>query len=211
MFSLITRALFCRAIVYVKLVIRSNRKTIDRAGKRRRRKGREKDEGLGCGCWRAKRRGGDPKLNPIICTKRGLQAATTTRTGRELRIAKAREGREILYTWINLRFSGKGARVPVTRLPLPELDFAYFRPCRSGPLHPSPAFIHASLAIDNRGLNFNELRSLCMFARNILSHPFVYAEPVSAKQFAKEFGNGLRHLATLILSSLPPPPLRDRD
>ena len=57
---------------------------------------------------------GDPRLNPIICTKRGLQAATTTRTGRELRMAKAREGREILYTWINLRYVslGRGPESP---------------------------------------------------------------------------------------------------
>lgn len=169
----------------------------------RRRWEREKGEGLRMLADKVER--GDPKAKSNYMHKARAAGRNYHKDRAGIEDTKAREGREILYTWINLRYVslGRGGGVPVTRLPLPELDFAYFRPCRSGPcLRPSPAFIHVSLAIDNRGLNFNELRSLCMFARNILCPArSVYAQPVSAKQFAKEFGNGLRHLATLI--SLP--------
>lgn len=62
---------------------------------------------------------------------------------------RAREGTEILYTWINLRYiSLKRRPGPVTRLPLPELDFAYFRRCESGPcLYPHLSCPSLSLSL----------------------------------------------------------------
>lgn len=103
---------------------------------------------------------------------------------------RAREGTEILYTWINLRYiSLKRRPGPVTRLPLPELDFAYFRRCESGPcLYPHLSCSSLSLSIDNRGLNFNELRSLCMFARNFLCSPVASTYRSLQNNLQRNFG-----------------------